>query len=62
MHNIKRLQPRELIIDIDFPERIALRDHIIHALPSCLISSYHLPGDVQTMLCTVLSVQTLTSF
>ncbi len=60
-----RVQPRELVVDIDFPEAAALRDHIAAAASpaaTCLISTYDQPADVITALRTQLRVQTLASF
>ncbi len=62
LHHIKRLQPREVVVDIDFPERITIREQITQTLPSCLVSTYDKPADSQALLRAVLWVQTLTSF
>lgn len=54
LHHIKRLQPREIVVDIDFPERTTIREQITQTLPSCLVSTYDKPADSQALLRAVL--------
>ncbi len=57
-----RLQPREIVVDIDFPERTTLREELQNTMPGCLISTYDKPADSEALLRAVFGVQTLSSF
>jgi DNA mismatch repair protein MutS len=61
LQHIARIQPRELVVDIDFPESIAVRDQIAQST-TCLVSIYDKPADSDAMLRHVFGVQTLASF
>jgi DNA mismatch repair protein MutS len=60
LHHVWRVLPREIVIDIDFPESLALRETIGQG--SCLVSIYDKPADCDAMLRHVFGVQTLASF
>ncbi|MBP6086079.1 hypothetical protein KA478_02640 [Patescibacteria group bacterium] len=61
LHHLRRVQPRELVIDIDFPESTIVREQITQNM-TCLVSIYDKPADSDSMLRHIFGVQTLSSF
>ncbi len=61
LQHLSRMQPRELVIDIDFPESLSVREQVSQSM-ICLISVYDKPVDSDAMLRHVFGVQTLSSF
>ncbi len=61
LHHLRRVQPRELVIDIDFPESTVVRGQITQNM-TCLVSIYDKPADSDSMLRHIFGVQTLSSF
>ena len=61
LQHFARIQPREVVIDIDFPESISVRDQLAQHM-FCLVSMYDKPADSDAMLRHVFGVQTLSSF
>lgn len=55
------LSPAEIIVDIDFPEKGDLENHM-HNFSHCLISTYDQPSDADLLLQSVFGIQSLTSF
>ena len=56
------IQPREVVVDIDFPETQQLREFFQSQSQETLITIYDQPVDTNQFLCTILKVQTLASF
>lgn len=69
IHHLAQIQPRELVIDIDFPESQAVREQMTNHLSQSsshasgtLVSTYDIPADADGLLRHVFGVQTLASF
>lgn len=60
--HLSRLQPREIVVDIDFPQNTEIRTYVTAQWTDILVSTYDKPVDVDRFLSWLFGVQTLSSY